>query len=142
MGNEIINTMLNYYFIPLKNECDIVVKGYVKEDLTIIKRELCIIVSNLLKNVVEAINKITDGDKKIVFEIKSNGSFLLIKLINTVRKDNEIIIKNNQIMTDKEDKSNHGFGVLNIVNTVKKNEGAIDMYIDDDKFISKITLSM
>ena len=49
VGNEIINTMLNYYFIPLKNECDIVVKGYVKEDLTIMKRELCIIISNLLK---------------------------------------------------------------------------------------------
>ncbi|SEP65612.1 GHKL domain-containing protein [Lachnospiraceae bacterium RM5] len=142
VGNEIINTMLNYYFIPLKNECDIVVKGYVKEDLTIMKRELCIIISNLLKNVVEAINKITDDDKKIIFEIKSNGSFLLIKLINTVRKDNEIIIKNNQIMTDKKDKHNHGFGVLNIVNTIKKNEGAIDMYIDDDKFISKITLGL
>ena len=67
---------------------------------------------------------------------------MLIKLINTVRKDNEIIIKNNQIMTDKKDKHNHGFGVLNIVNTIKKNEGAIDMYIDDDKFISKITLGL
>ncbi|SEQ38498.1 Sensor histidine kinase YesM [Lachnospiraceae bacterium RM5] len=141
VGNEIVNTMLNYYLLPKKNEFEINVKGYIGEGLKIGKRDLCIVISNLLKNSVEAVEKITDGEKKIDFEIKSKDTHVFVKVINSVKNIKDIKINNNMIMTDKKDKANHGFGLFNISNAVNRNNGMIKMYCNNNYVVTEIFIS-
>ena len=83
VGNEIVNTILNYYLLPIKDKCKIEVKGYISDSLDIARRDLCILVSNLVKNAVEAVEQVSDKEKYIFFEIKSGNIFLQINMRNT-----------------------------------------------------------
>ena len=53
--NEIINTVLNYYLIPLKSNTSIKIKGFISNELNISMRDLCIISSNIIKNAAVAV---------------------------------------------------------------------------------------
>ena len=61
VGKEIVNTILNYYLLPIKDKCKIDVKGYISDSLDIARRDLCILVSNLVKNAVEAVEQVPDN---------------------------------------------------------------------------------
>ena len=53
------------------DKCKIDVKGYISDSLDIARRDLCILVSNLVKNAVEAVEQVPDIQK-----IKKNTYFL------------------------------------------------------------------
>lgn len=122
VGNEIINTILNYYLSPIKSACKITVKGYIPDELSITRRDLCIIVSNLIKNAVEAVETVESSHRYITVVIKSGKIFLDIKINNSCNKADGIFV-DGKITTSKKDKNNHGFGMKNIENVVKKYDG-------------------
>lgn len=49
VGNDIVNTVLNYYLLPLKESHTISVQGYISGKISMDERELCILVSNMVK---------------------------------------------------------------------------------------------
>lgn len=60
------------------------VKGYISETINIEDRDLCIMVSNLLSNAVEAIKKINKNCEKLInFNIKSGKYYTYIIVENT-----------------------------------------------------------
>ena len=122
VGNEIINTILNYYLSPIKTACKITVKGYIPDELSIMRRDLCIIVSNLIKNAVEAVETVESSHRYITVVIKSGKIFLDIKINNSCNRADGIFV-DGKITTSKKDKNNHGFGMKNIENVVKKYDG-------------------
>ena len=43
VGNDIVNTIINYYFLPIQESCHVSVKGYMGEEQEVSQRDLCII---------------------------------------------------------------------------------------------------
>lgn len=135
VGNDIVNTALNYYLKPLKEKCEIEVEGYIGNDLNIDQRDLCIIVSNIVKNAVEAIQDAGKG--KIQFQIKQGNHYISIKLTNTHNK--EIMIDKNGIpITSKKDVNRHGFGLKNVIEMLESNGGRYNFNIADNSFMIHI----
>ncbi|MCC0661316.1 GHKL domain-containing protein [Clostridioides sp. ZZV14-6154] len=100
--------------------------------------DICHIFSNILDNAIEACSKIEMGTKEITLKGDVKNSFYFMRVENT--KINNIIVKNNNFITDKEDRFQHGLGIKSIKNAVNKYDGTVVIEYDDKKFIVKITI--
>ena len=100
VGNDIIDTLLNTYLSPLASECRIKVKGYAGPETGISRADLCVIVSNLVKNAAEAVEQCTCEQKEIIFEVNRGKQFLSIKVKNTADPE-KISIRNGYPVTEK-----------------------------------------
>lgn len=122
VGNEIINTMLNYYFSQLTQPYDIRVEGYISDKISITQTDLCTIVSNLIKNAIEATARAPK--KNIYFSVHQGKHFLKIQTKNTYETGIKIN-KNGMPISTKKDKANHGYGFQNMQQAVKKYDGQL-----------------
>lgn len=141
VGNEIVNTILNSYFTPIEAECEIKIKGFIDNEIKISRRDLCVIVSNLVKNAVEAVRKCSEENKKIIFEIQQGKQFFHIEVKNTAQC-NTIITGKNYPVTSKEDKKQHGFGIQNIIKISKKYNGRYEYKIKNGYYIAEVYLKI
>lgn len=139
VGNEVVNTMLNYYLYPVRKSCDIRVTGYVADKLAIGDRDLCILVSNLLKNAVEAVDRQKEEDKSIVFDIHQGKMNTYISVCNSLG-DDKLSLSDGRLETTKDDKHNHGYGIKNIENIVNHYDGDIRYKIESNKFVVDIMI--
>ena len=139
VGNEVVNTILNYYLLPIKDICDIKIIGYMGELEKITQKDLCTIISNIIKNAVEAIQKTDDINKEIVVEINCGEKCLSIKVENTM--NNDIIVGANGLpQTSKFDKDDHSIGLLNTKTVVERYNGIYKISLEKGKFITQIYL--
>jgi len=101
--------------------------------------DLCTIVSNLLKNAIEACEKISCIDnRKIDVSVCSYESKIVVLIKNTF--DGVVDIKNGKLVTTKEDNVNHGLGLGNVERTVKKYDGSIEFECKEGLFEVEIIL--
>lgn len=139
VGNDIINTVLNYYLQTIKDMYEIKVHGYIDENISFEQRDLCVISANLIKNAVEAIVKLEKG--RIDFNIEQGKDYLYIKVENTY--DGKIITdKMGNVVSSKNDMRNHGIGILNIKEIVKKYDGRYDVETNKDTYCTKVFLKI
>lgn len=135
IGNDIINTVLNYYLKPVRLDYVVEVSGYVDDKLPIEQRDLCIISSNLIRNAVEAVEKQESG--KIVFEVKEGKKYLSIKVENTFDGNLELG-KDGLPKTTKDDAGSHGIGLQNVKKIVDKYDGRWHVDVNDNKYQMEI----
>lgn len=139
VGNDIVNTVLNYYLKPLKNNYEIQVDGYMGNPVSIDERDICVVCANLIKNSAEAVQKVKQGS--IIFSVNQGKQFISIMVRNTydgkLTKD-----KNGEIITQKKDKKNHGVGINAVKRVVKKYEGKYETNIDEKMYCVKIFLKL
>lgn len=141
VGNEIINTIINYYFCPLTEHCIIQVKGYVGALDSMSQKDLCVIVSNLIKNATEAVMSLEEGERNIKFVVSEGKEYVNIRVENTM--DGNLIFDNNGIpKTTKEDKRNHGFGLHNVNEILQRYHGSYDGKVEDGRFIACVTFKI
>lgn len=133
VGNDIVNTIINYYFLPIRETCKVKVKGYMYEEQKISQRDLCIVVSNLVKNAVEAVEKVLDEQREIVFEVQQGKKALNIHVENTVK--GEVAFRNGFPVTTKTDKRNHGIGLWNVKTVVEKYMGCYNCKVENCRYI-------
>lgn len=139
VGNDIINTVLNYYLQTSKDNHDIKVHGYIDDSISFEQRDLCVISANLIKNAVEALEKMDKG--RLDFNIEQGKEYLYIKVENSY--DGKIITdKNGNVVTSKNDKKNHGIGILNIKEIVKKYNGRYVVETNKDTYCTKVYLKI
>ena len=100
------------------------------------------IFSNILENAIEACEKIDGGTINKYIKIRGVivKNFFVLKAENT--KINEIIIKNNNIMTDKDDNFLHGIGINSIKNSVEKYNGEVTIDYTEYKFTINIYIPL
>lgn len=139
VGNDIIDTILNNYLSPITLVCSVEVKGYVSDDIGIAKKDLCVIVSNLVKNAVEAIEQCTCEHKEIIFEANQGKQFLSIKVKNTADSE-KIHIQNKYPVTRKKDKRMHGLGIRNVKAVVESYSGSYQYQIENGYYIAEAQL--
>ena len=135
-GNSIADALLSD-----KAECteeigaELQFKGVIFEDIPSV--DLCTILSNALDNAIEACEKISSDEPKII-SVKCSYikhiQFILIS--NPVAEDVKII--NNAVETSKADKNVHGIGLYNIRRTVAKYEGEFEISCKDKMFVMDI----
>ena len=135
VGNEIVNTLLNYYFNPIKGKCKICVEGMITNDLSVDDRDLCVITANLIKNAVEAVDKMDDG--KIWVNVGCGKDSIYIQVKNTYTGTIEFDKKGVPITT-KDDSINHGIGVLNVYEIAQKNNGTCYMEANNGIFKAEV----
>ena len=90
--------------------------------------DLCILLSNSVKNAFEAAQR-CQGKKAILIEIKNYKGRVFITIRNSSSKQFEV--KEQGLMTSKTDKENHGFGTKNMIDIVRKYDGNISWQYDD-----------
>ncbi len=84
--------------------------------------ELCTLFSNLLKNAIEAVEKV-DGDKKIEISVSKFQEKIVLVVGNSCDKN---IVEESRPQTIKKDKTNHGLGLKNVEEIVDKRDGSIN----------------
>lgn len=141
VGDDVVNTILNHYFTPISENCDITVKGYVQEEIQMSQRDWCLLISNIVKNAVEAAVQVTETKPMIVFELRQGKDFLEITCSNTyegtIRPD-----KNQLLLTTKEDKEHHGFGMETIREIVLGHGGTYRISTENQVFTMQIFLKL
>lgn len=135
VGNEIVNTILNYYFQPVKKDCDIEVTGYMSNEVIIEERDLCTVCANLVKNATEHISG-RDGSR-ITFDVEQ-GSYYLVLTVENTYNGTIITDKAGNVITKKADKKNHGIGIHNVKKVVSKYEGRYEAKTDDNIYRVKV----
>ncbi|MEF9921449.1 MAG: GHKL domain-containing protein [Anaerovoracaceae bacterium] len=98
------------------------------------------IFENMLDNAVAACADIQSSEvsKIIILEIIRKKDLIGIKIKNS--KSNKIIIKNDTILTTKQESDNHGLGIRNMQKAVKAYEGFATITYTDEFFTVYITL--
>ena len=139
VGNDIVNTIINYYFRFIEGNCDIRVEGYIGEDVAIEQRDLCTITANLIKNAVEAVSQLEWGD--IVFMVNRGKKYLSINVENSFTGEC-VIDKAKMPKTTKKEKKNHGMGLKNVKEIVQKYEGEYNIDIKEGRFIVEVSLKI
>lgn len=99
--------------------------------------DVCVIFANALDNAIEACEKITSPEKKIIIvNCLFTQNMQIIQISNPVEQDIEIY--NNAIETTKEDKSTHGIGLHNIMRTIDKYHGECSISCENKRFVIDI----
>ena len=135
VGNDIVNTVLNYYLLPLKESHTISVQGYISEKISMDERELCILVSNMVKNAAEALQKIKDG--YLWIKIREGEEFLYIEVKNSFQGE-VVFDKKGMPISSKKNRENHGIGTYNIIDIAKKNGGTYQIEIEEQVFKAEV----
>lgn len=139
-GNKLMNIMINYYVSQLDEKVNVSVKGMWKKETVLSDYDLGTIVSNLLKNAVEAI-QVCDLDKpRLSIEIAAGDMFVRLTIRNSMKAGSVITDKDGNLQTTKKEKEFHGIGLKNIKETVQKNQGVYEYSIEENEFCSVVSL--
>lgn len=139
VGNDIVNTILNYYLYPIKDKYNVKVEGYIEEELTIQQRDLCSVLANLVKNAVEAVSKSEQG--YIFFKVATGETYLSLKVENSFEEE-VLLNKKGLSKTIKQDSRNHGIGLKNVQEIAKKYEGKYSANAKNGEYCVEIFLKL
>ena len=139
VGNDVVNSIINYYLLPLNDRCGVKVDGYIGDVESISSKDLCTIVSNVIKNAVEAVEKVEGEQRKITVVMNRGQKYMKIHVENSI--DEEIVMDADGLpRTSKQDSEHHGLGLRNMVCAVERNHGTYSIQIQDHMFIIGINL--
>lgn len=96
--------------------------------------DLCVILSNLLDNAIEASEKIKEPKIEIV--LSKQKSYFTIIVKNKIEES--VLEKNTELKTTKSDNEYHGIGVQSIKEIVNRYNGMMEYYEKDKWFTASI----
>ncbi|MDE5598808.1 MAG: GHKL domain-containing protein, partial [Lachnospiraceae bacterium] len=120
-SHAVVNIMLNQKYQEASDRGIVMtmVSGDLSE-LTISEEDIVTLLGNLLDNAIEACEKLSEN-KVIQFKMVLEEEQLVLSIRNPVK--DAVRIKDNRIITSKQDKSRHGIGLLNVDSVIRKNNG-------------------
>lgn len=136
-GNDVINVIVNYYIGNASKDIEVVTTGRIRAKLKIDETDLCEILSNLIKNAIEYLEKNDLKEKKLYINIESG------KLVNRIIIKNNIDsnFKINHVKkTSKDDKRNHGYGIKNAKKAVERCGGTLQFQKEGQFFVVIATI--
>ena len=96
-------------------------------------------VGNALDNAIEAVSKLENVSERIVsVSVKNNHGFIQLRVVNSYI--GEILFKNDEPVTSKEDKAAHGFGVRSIRSIAEKYAGRLSLNAQDGLFTLNVVI--
>lgn len=137
-SNKDIDMLLNY-FVNKAQSANVIlsITADLPADLQWNMYDLNIILSNLIDNALEAVEKISE--KEIRLHIKYQKGILKLKIENVY--DGICQIEEGRYLTTKDEKTGiHGYGLGNVRKIVEKYSGTMDIESSDYLFVVKILL--
>lgn len=99
--------------------------------------DLCIIFGNTLDNAIEAcLNIKNNNPKNINVSVKQNRDYIFITFTNPCAEN--VAIKNDTILTTKENTEIHGIGLYSIKQVLKKYDGHLTLCCENKLFTTEI----
>ena len=142
VGNEMIDTIMNYFFGMLPKDTKIEIRGRCPVEIDMEDTEICVIFSNVFQNAVEEIieNKLKNAN--VIVTSKKGRQFVEYNVRNTLYReiDRKRMDRNGFPKTHKLDKNNHGIGLINVKNTVDKSNGKFEWFQESGYFCVNIIL--
>lgn len=139
-NHKILNAILvNKYNVCKNKNIDLNIDINVPSNISISDFDLCILVSNLVDNAIDACSKL-DSNKYIKIKSKIINNNFSFKILNTY--NGSISIDNGNFLTLKIDKFNHGIGISSIKSVVKKNKGNYHFDFSENNFCAIITIPL
>lgn len=136
--NSFVDAILNYYFQKMnKLHIRFIITGKMPNSCNIIMFDLCTIISNLLDNALEAVEKNKENDRWIEMTFRYDDLMIYCNIINPY--DGKLNINDNKIISKKNSK-NHGYGLSNIKRSVELYSGSIDIKTENGIFKVLIAL--
>lgn len=110
----------------LKERIQFTYQGRLPQELGVEDLDLCFLLSNILENAKEAVEKIPldMGERKIHLTIGTYKNLVFLDCINTILPEEELSAE-----TDK-DSEWHGFGIHNIRKIVQKYDGEFELSME------------
>ncbi len=102
--------------------------------------DTCTIFANALDNAVQACSEVTDGERRIVLEVRRRQRILSIIVENT--KQNPVCYQEGKLLSSKADRGNHGFGVGNIRRAVEQYGGMVSVEHGERFFLLAISIPL
>lgn len=122
-GNPIVSVLVSQISKEAQeNQINFQVHGHIVEELRMDSMDLCTLVSNLLKNALEACI-LTEKDRWMQLDLQYSKERLHICIRNTMMKNE--IPPNQKMNSEKRDVKNHGYGMQNMQDVVEKYHGMI-----------------
>lgn len=95
------------------------------------------IFGNALDNAIEACDRLTAGEKRIILDLRQQDNTLFCQLANTAPPR-----QSEALSTSKSDKENHGHGFANLTASIKKYDGEPMVIWNGDWFTLSFMLFM
>ena len=138
--NNIIGDAIFNRYESLCREAGISLKidGKFPDHMTIAETDLCIILSNGLKNAYDAAQR-CDGRKVIETSIENDREhFLFISIRNSCCENLELI--DGLPVTNNDDKEKHGLGTRNMVEAARRSGGSVAWHGENGRVITEIVI--
>jgi hypothetical protein len=137
-GNKVLDTILSGRQLLCKKydiHSTYVVDGSKLDFIT--ESDICSIFGNILDNAIEAVQKVTDSEKRLIhLRTSTQRRFIVIECENYFT--GELRMDNGVPLTTKENSGYHGYGIKSIRYTIKKYGG--NVVIEPDKNWFRITI--
>lgn len=140
-GNPISDAVINEkYNIAQAENIDFLCDFIIPKEISIEPVDLCIILSNVLDNAIEACTSINISNIPKEIRIKSyvKNMYLIIEVSNT--KNNKFQYDGDKIISTKSDSTKHGMGIYNIEAAVKKYNGILDIVEEKNRVTINIMM--
>lgn len=138
-GNKILDTILNTKLLEAERK-NIQVHMEIDNmlELPLADYDLCVIVSNLFDNAIEACEHVKRDEKDIFVSIKSTDVFYVIKIVNSM--EIKPVKKNHKYYTIKEDQEIHGIGLESVRTSVEKYQGTLLLDYTENQFSAVVSI--
>lgn len=138
-NHPVADAIINYFYEHISEGTIYQVNGKLSEKIFLNNTDLCIILSNLLRNAMEAQEKLpASSAKKILISLYANEQYILIQIENTSNAYGSDNLTN--LPTSKADALNHGFGLSNVEKVVHKYDGKLDLLYQSGIFTASAYL--
>lgn len=131
-NNLISDAILNRYGeLCRETGIKLQVNGKFPDRISITDTELCVILSNAVKNAYEAAVQCDEGE--ITFEVRNARNFCTLMITNSCVQ--QLKMQGDLPVTTKADGKNHGIGTRNMLNTARKNGGSVTWAWDERGYV-------
>lgn len=138
-GNKILDTILNTKLLEAERK-NIQVHMEIDNmlELPLADYDLCVIVSNLFDNAIEACEYVKRDEKDIFISMKSTDVLYVIKIVNSM--EIKPVKKNHKYYTIKEDQDIHGIGLESVRASVEKYQGTLLLDYTENQFSAVVSI--
>ena len=133
-NNLICDAILTRYAALCRAEnIELKIHGTFPDQLYISDTDLCVLISNGMKNAYEAVQK-CETERMIEFNIGNRGNYVDFVIANTTCE--ALTIEDGRPKTTKSDRRNHGLGTQNMLEAARKNGGSVTWSFNEPNLVS------
>ncbi len=140
-GNSLVDSLINDKLASAeKHNIDVDFDGLIPKEI-MDPIDLCVVFGNALDNATEACLKLPQEEKKVIgISVKQRADTFFVKITNPVNE--EVNIRNNSVITTKDDTFSHGIGLYSIRKIIEKYNGHFNLQCNSHLFTAEMDFAI